>query len=114
MFKVEIEKLKIYTKIGTSVQERRKQQLLLVSLYFSYNVNYNKNLNEIKNLKSYSDIKKTLVFFIRSSRYKTLEKLITESSKLLKNKYNLKKIVIKIEKPEIAKKYKCASISVTK
>ena len=56
MFIIKINKLKIYANIGVSDQERKKKQPLLVSLKFSYRVSQNKNVNDIKNLKSYSDI----------------------------------------------------------
>ena len=52
--------------------------------------------------------------YIESSRYKTLEKLIIESSQALKTQFKINKITLKIEKPKTAKKYKCYSISVTK
>ena len=57
MFTVKIVKLKVRTKIGVSVQERKKHQLLLVSLKFSYKINHNKNLDTINNLISYTNIK---------------------------------------------------------
>ena len=52
MFTVEISKLKVRTKIGVSITERIKPQLLLVTLKFSYKVNTNKNINNIANLKN--------------------------------------------------------------
>ena len=45
MFTVRINKLKVRTKIGVSVQERKKQQLLLVSIKFSYKVSNKKNVD---------------------------------------------------------------------
>ena len=112
MFEVTIESLKINTKIGVSHEERKKEQKLLVTLKFSYN--NNKNLDDINNLKDYSKIIKFLKKFISSSRYKTIEKLITETTKEIRKKFKIKKIFLKIEKPEIAKKYECRSLSVSK
>ena len=114
MFTVKISKLKVRAKIGVFATERTKPQLLLVTLKFSYKVNSNKNVDNIANLKSYSEIKHFLKEYIKYSKYKTLEKLIIECSKVLKKKFKIKNISLEIEKPETAKKYGCQSVSVTK
>ena len=114
MFTVKISKLKVHARIGVFASENIKPQLLLVTLIFSYKVIKNKNVNHIGNLKSYSEIKYFIKTYIESSKYKTLEKLIIESSQALKAQFKIKKITLKIEKPKTAKKYKCHSISVSK
>ena len=114
MFIIKINKLKIYAKIGVSDQERKKKQPLLVSLKFSYRVSQNKNVNDIKNLKSYSDIIQSTKKYIELTKHKTLEKLILECSFMLKKKYKIKNIFIEIEKIKINKLYKAQSISVSK
>ena len=114
MFTVRINKLKVRTKIGVSIQERRKKQLLLVSIKFSYKVNSNKNVDNINNLISYTDIKKFLKTYIESSRCRTLEKLIIECSQRLRKRFKIQNVSIEMEKPEVAKKYECQSISVSK
>ena len=113
MFTVRINKLKVRTKIGVSIQERRKKQLLLVSLKFSYKVNKNQNIDNINNLISYTDIKKSLKTYIESSRYRTLEKLIIECSQMLRKRFKIQNVSIEIEKSDVAKKYGCQSISVS-
>ena len=114
MFTVRINKLKVRTKIGVSVYERKKKQLLLVSIKFSYKVNSNKNVDNINNLISYTDIKKFLKAYIESSRCRTLEKLIIECSQRLRKRFKIQNASIEMEKPEVAKKYECQSISVSK
>ena len=114
MFTVKISKLRIYARIGVFASENTKPQLLLVTLKFSYKVNKNKNVDHIGNLKSYSEVKNFIKEYIESSRYKTLEKLIIECSKVLKKKFRIQNISLEVEKPETAKKYGCLSVSVTK
>ena len=114
MFTVKISKLKIHARIGVFATENTKPQPLLVTLKFSYKVNKNKNVDYIDNLKSYSEVKHFIKKYIESSRYKTLEKLIIESSKALKKKFRIQNISLEVEKPETAKKYGCLSVSVTK
>ena len=114
MFTVRINKLRVYTKIGVSIQERKKKQLLLVSIKFSYKVNNIKNADNISNLISYTDIKKFIKTYVESSRCQTLEKLITECSQRIRRKFNIQNVSLEIEKPEVAKKYGCQSVSVSK
>jgi len=114
MFTVKISKLKIHARIGVYATENTKPQPLLVTLKFSYKVNKNKNVDHIDNLKSYSEVHHFIKKYIESSRYKTLEKLIIESSKALKKKFRIQNISLEVEKPETAKKYGCFSVSVTK
>ena len=114
MFTVKISKLKIYARIGVFPSENKKPQLLLATLKFSYKVIKNKNVDQIDNLKSYSEVKHFIKEYIETSRYKTLEKLIIECSKALKKKFRIQNISLEVEKPETAKKYGCLSVSVTK
>jgi len=113
MFKVEIKNIKIKTKIGVSTLERKKTQLLFVSLIFTYNLPKKLNADNIKNLKDYSKIINSLKDFIINSRYKTLEKLILECKKKLEKQYKLKNIFLTIDKTNVAKKYRCDSLSVS-
>ena len=114
MFTVRINKLKVRTKIGVSIKERRKKQLLFVSINFSYKVNNKKNVDNINNIISYTNITRFLKTHIESSRCKTLEKLIIECSQKLRKQFKIQNVFIEIEKPEVAKKYGCQSISVSK
>ena len=113
MFTVRINKLRVYTKIGVSIQERKKKQPLLVSIKFSYKVN-NKNADNISNLISYTDIKKFLKTYIESSRCQTVEKLIIDCSQRIRRRFKIQNVSLEIEKPEVAKKYGSQSISVSK
>ena len=114
MFTVRINKLKVRTKIGVSISERKKKQLLLVSIKFSYKVNNNKNVDNINNLISYTDITKYLKTYIESSRHRTLEKLIIECSQNLRKQFKIQNVFLEIEKPEVTQKYGCQSINVSK
>ena len=114
MFAVRINKLKVRTKIGVSIKERKKKQLLFVSINFSYKVNNKKNVDNINNIISYTNITRFLKTQIESSRCKTLEKLIIECSQKLRKQFKIQNVFIEIEKPEVAKKYGCQLISVSK
>jgi FolB domain-containing protein len=114
MFTVKISKLKVHTKIGVYATENTKSQLLLVTLKFSYKVHKNKNADSIGNLKSYSEVKHFIKKYIESSRYKTLEKLIIESSKALKKKFRIQTFLWKLKNQKPRKNTGVLSVSVTK
>ena len=114
MFEVEIKNLKTKARIGISVQERKKFQTLLITVRFKYLIKNKKKLDSIEHLKNYSSIIKFLKLFIEKSEFKSLERLVFECSLALEKKYKIKKIFISINKVEVAKRYKCESISVSK
>ena len=113
MFEVEIKNLSVSAFIGVSIKERKKKQLLKVSLHFKYFVSKNKELDDIKNLKDYSVITKFLKNYIEHTRFKTLEKLVSETIKAISKKFNLKNVKLTINKTTVAKNYGCDSLSVS-
>ena len=114
MFQIEIKNLKTKARIGISSEERKKYQSLLVTLRFKYQISYKKKFDDINYLKNYSSIIKFLKLFIEKSEFKSLERLVFECSLALEKKYKIKKVFISINKVEVAKRYKCESISVSK
>ena len=113
MFNVEIKNLKVFANIGITSQERKKKQLLKVTLNFSYTVPKGKDLESMSNLKDYSGITKSLKQYINQSKCSTLERLISSSSYILEKKFKLKKVKIKVNKTEVAKRYGAESVSVS-
>ena len=114
MFEIEIKNLKTKARIGISVKERKKFQNLLITLRFKYSVINKNKLNDIKYLKDYSSIIKFLKILVEKSNYKSIEKLNYECSKAIEKKYKIRKVFIYINKVEVAKRYKCESINVSK
>ena len=113
MFKVEIKNLSISANLGITERERKKKQLLKVTLSFDYKVKDSLNLNNINNVKDYSAITKFLKTYITESKSHTLEHLISKTSKALEKKFKIKNIKIKINKTAVAKKYGAESVSVS-
>ena len=114
MFKVEIKNLKTKAKIGITLKERKKFQTLLVTICFQYSISNKKMLDNIKYLKDYSSIIKFLRLFIQTSQYKSLERLASECASIIEKKYAIKKVFVNINKIDVAKRYKCESINVSK
>ena len=113
MFNVEIKNLKVFANLGITAEERKKKQLLKVTLNFSYNVPKIKDLEKMSNLKDYSSITKSLKKFINESKYNTLEKLIVASSSMLEKKFKIKQTKILINKTAVAKRYGADTVSVS-
>ena len=113
MFNVEIKNLKVFANIGITSQERKKKQLLKVTWNFSYTVLKGKDLESMSNLKDYSGITKSLKQYISKSKHHTLERLIISSSDMLEKRFKLKKVTIKVNKTEVAKRYGAESVSVS-
>jgi len=113
MFNVEIKNLKVFANIGITPQERKNKQLLKVTLNFSYVVPKGKDLESMSNLKDYSAITKSLKQYISQSNHHTLERLIISSSDMLEKRFKLKKVTIKVNKTEVAKRYGAESVSVS-
>ena len=113
MFEVEIKNLKTKAHIGITDKERKKLQPLIVTLCFQYNLAKPSQLDDIKYLKDYSAITKSLKFFIETSHYKSLEKLVVECSKEMKRKFKLDKVYMSINKVAVAKRYGCDSLRVS-
>ena len=113
MFKIEIKNLKTKAHIGIPEKERLKAQPLTVTFSFKYSIAKRNQLEDIKYLKDYSAIIKSLKIFIKNSRYKSLERLVVECSKEMKKNFHLKEVYMSINKVAVAKRYGCESLRVS-
>ena len=114
MFEVEIKNLKTKARIGMTFQERKKFQTLFLTLRFKYSINKKTKLDDIQYLKDYSTIVKFLKMFVEKSQYMSLERLVVECSNALEKKFKIKKVFISVNKIEVARRYGCESINVSK
>ena len=73
-----------------------------------------KTLTRSQHLGIYAYRVKFLKEFVQKSKYKSIERLTFECANILEKKYKLKKVFIKVNKVEVAKRYGCESISVSK
>ena len=79
--------MSVHCIIGVYDEERLKPQELLITIKCQINLDENQDLDNIDNVTSYADLKSEITDFVTSSKYKTLEKLITELQKvILKNR----------------------------
>ena len=84
MFKVEIKNLSISANLGITELERKKKQLLKVTLSFDYKVKDSLNLNNINNVKNYYAITKFLKTGLFTISLKPLFLSMSSSLRVLK------------------------------
>ena len=93
--KIYIEDLKFDCIIGILDFERKKEQEVIINLSFKYNY---KNLD---NFIDYSEISKKIERIMKKKKFELLEDAIIYIENFLYKSYNIKKLKIKISKPNI-------------
>ena len=112
-FLIEIKDMSVHCIIGVYDEERLKPQELLITLKCQINLDENQDLDNIDNVTSYADLKSEITGFVSSSKYKTLEKLITELQKVILKKFPIDIQLLEINKIVIAKKYNAQKVSIS-
>jgi len=112
-FLIEIKDMSVHCIIGVYDEERLKPQELLITIKCQINLDENQDLDNIDNVTSYADLKSEITDFVSSSKYKTLEKLITELQKIILKKFPIEIQLLEINKIVIAKKYNAQKVSIS-
>ena len=112
-FLIEIKDMSVHCIIGVYDEERLKPQELLITIKCQINLDENQDLDNIDNVTSYADLKSEITDFVSSSKYKTLEKLITELRKVILKKFPIDIQLLEINKIVIAKKYNAQKVSIS-
>ena len=112
-FLIEIKDMSVHCIIGVYDEERLRPQELLITIKCQINLDENQDLDNIDNVTSYADLKSEITDFVSSSKYKTLEKLITELQKVILKKFPIEIQLLEINKIVIAKKYNAQKVSIS-
>jgi len=99
--KVFIENLSFKTIIGILPFERVKKQKVVVDITFNYKFD-----KKSKDFIDYSEVSKLIENRMKKRKYLLIEDAITELSYILKSKYKISKLKLKISKPDILKNCK--------
>ena len=94
--KVQIKNLKFQCIIGILKKERKTKQKVIVNIKFNYN--YKK-----QNFIDYSEVAQLVEQNLKKQRFGLIEDAILDTKDLLEYKFNIKKLKIKIAKPDILK-----------
>ena len=93
---VQIKNLKFQCIIGILKKERKTKQKVIVNIKFNYN--YKK-----QNFIDYSEVAQLVEQNLKKQRFGLIEDAILDTKDLLEYKFNIKKLKIKIAKPDILK-----------
>ena len=96
MMKVKINNLEFKTIIGILKDERKNKQKVIVDLSFKYDY---KNSDFI----DYSEVALLVKQNIKQQRFGLIEDAILDTKDLLEYKFNIKRLKMKITKPDILK-----------
>jgi dihydroneopterin aldolase len=94
--KVQIKNLKFQCIIGILKKERKTKQKVIVNIKFNYN--YKK-----QNFIDYSEVAQLVEQNLKKQRFGLIEDAILDTKDLLEYKFDIKKLKIKITKPNILK-----------
>jgi dihydroneopterin aldolase len=94
--KVQIKNLKFQCIIGILKKERKTKQKVIVNIKFNYN--YKK-----QNFIDYSEVAQLVEQNLKKQRFGLIEDAILDTKDLLEYKFDIKKLKIKITKPDILK-----------
>jgi dihydroneopterin aldolase len=94
--KVQIKNLKFQCIIGILKKERKTKQKVIVNIKFNYNYNKQKFID-------YSEVAQLVEQNLKKQRFGLIEDAILDTKDLLEYKFNIKKLKIKITKPDILK-----------
>ena len=93
---IHIQDLKFQCIIGILKKERKTKQKVIVNIKFNYN--YKK-----QNFIDYSEVAQLVEQNLKKQRFGLIEDAILDTKDLLEYKFNIKKLKIKIAKPDILK-----------
>ncbi len=113
MHKIIIKGLKTNCIIGVKPEERLKPQQILVDLKLYLDLSKASASDAIGDTVDYEAISRDVIEFIEKSRFKLLEKLAFETAKLVKKKYKVEQVKVRIKKPSAIKDARYAGVEIT-
>ncbi|RXJ68833.1 dihydroneopterin aldolase [Halarcobacter ebronensis] len=93
--KISIENLTFYCIIGIFDFEREKEQKVILDISFKY------NFKDSSNFIDYSSVVADIEAVMKEKKFKLIEEAIIYLDRFLKKNYEIKKVKIKISKPNI-------------
>lgn len=96
-----INNLKIQCHIGVTDEERSRLQTIVINITVKLHETSLIVNDDIENTLSYSDMRKKIIAFVKSSEYKLLETLANELADICLREPLSEIAVIRIEKPHL-------------
>ena len=112
--KIFIQELKIPCLIGIFDWERKKKQIVSISLEFPANLSKAAKSDKIRDAVDYKKIAKKTIAFVSQSRFYLIETLIEELASLLLKEFKLFEITLQVEKPGAIRGARTVGIRITR
>ena len=100
MDKVIIKEAQFMCNIGVSKEERAKKQNIVVDVELFLNLEKASSTDDIKHTINYSEIHSLMKDIAEEKEYKLIEALAENIAKEILNKFSVKKVRVRIKKPE--------------
>ncbi|MGK0381695.1 MAG: dihydroneopterin aldolase [Flavobacteriales bacterium] len=115
MDKIHIEGLEVFALIGVYDWEREHQQRLIVDVELSADLSLAALTDDVNNTLNYAEIAQGISDFAANSQYKLIEALASQMLDwLLQSFPKLKKVRLKLSKPDILANAKNVAVEFTK
>jgi len=110
--KILIQSLEIRCIIGTLPRERKNKQKLLIDLEFPVSVRKAAKRDDLRNAVNYKKITDRITDFVSKSRFYLIETLAEGLAKILLKEFKLKKILLRISKPNALKNARSVAVEI--
>jgi dihydroneopterin aldolase len=104
MDKIIIKNAKFKCNIGITDKERRKKQEILIDVELFFNIKNTSSTNDIKNTIDYSKLHEAIRNIVEKKGYNLIETLAESIAKETLSDYLIKKIIVRVKKPEALRK----------
>ncbi len=111
---ITIEGLKISCIIGTLPRERVKKQPILIDLTFPADIRKAARRDDLRDAINYKKLTEQATTFISKSRFYLIETLAERLAKNLLAKFPIRKITLRISKPNALPSAKNVSVQITR
>ncbi len=111
---ITIEGLKTNCVIGTLPRERNKKQTLLIDISFSVSIKKAVQNDDLSYAVDYKSLAAAAAKFVSKSRFYLIETLAERLSEMLLAKFFLKKITLRISKPQAIRRARSVSVKITR
>lgn len=112
--KIFIQDLRIPCLIGIFDWERKKKQVVSVSLEFPASISKAAKTDQIRYAMDYKKIAKRTIAYVSKSHFFLIEALIENLADILLREFRLKEITLQVEKPGAIRGAKTVGIRITR
>jgi len=98
MEQIFIKNLAVKVHVGVTEKERKKSQLLLVSIEATPINKYSNIRDVLENTIDYSSIRSSVKTLLKNSRFHLIETIAGEIAHLIKNTYSVRNLTVTVKK----------------